>query len=334
MSTGATGAPATSGLFTPVTRCWVCGGSDLGPVGEEVVELGNLLADPALEAVLADYHGQRFGLNRCRGCGFMQPSALPSRAGYFDSLYDLKWAAEWMELEFECGYKDFIFETILRELGRRVRGRTGRLLDVGAHVGRMLELARQAGWQPAGIELNPRTAAFAASRTRLPVHRMRAAELAATGARFDAITLTDVLEHIPDPVPVLAELRGVLAPGGWIAVKVPCGASQLLKQRLRHAASKRHDPGIGTSFVHVNHFGPRSLAVALGRAGFESIRVGVGAPELPPGGGLPGAVSRMSRLAVYRAAQLLPLGTHSPLTMNLQAFARNAGGPPGRECES
>ena len=228
-----------------------------------------------------------------------------------------------MEQDFASGYKDTIFRSILRRLARTVPAAGRSLLDVGTHVGRMLELARQAGWTAEGIELNPKTAAFAAARTNLPVHRKNAKDLAATGAKYDAAVLTDVLEHIPDPLPLLRELRGLLNPGGVVAVKVPCGSNQLRKQRLRHALSKRHDPGIATNYVHVNHFSSRSLAAILRRAGFDEIRVGAGAPELPPGGGLNGAWSRTVRTTVYTAAKWLPFGTRSPLTVNLQAYARN-----------
>jgi SAM-dependent methyltransferase len=286
----------------------------------------NLLDFPGFEPVLRDYNHRMYVMNRCQRCGFMQPAALPSHPEYFNALYDLKWSPEWMAEDFSLGYKDAIFRTILGALARRVPAGTRTLQDVGTHVGRMLELARQAGWRPEVIELNTGTATFAAQRTGLPVHRKNAKDLATTGVRYDAVVLTDVLEHIPDPLPVLMNLRSLLKPGGWIAVKVPCGASQLLKQRIRHWFDKRHDPDIGVNFVRVNHFGPRSLTEVLRRAGFDTIRIGVGAPEYPLGGGLKGLMSRAFRSAVYTVARFPPFGTRTPLAMNLQAYARNPAG--------
>jgi SAM-dependent methyltransferase len=309
-------------LFTRVDRCWVCGGTEFTTANQERLDFGNAASAADLWAVLGDYHGQSFTLNQCRTCRFMQPAALPAHPAYFETIYDLRWSSEWMENEFASGYKDLIFGTILKELGRRVAPGQRRLLDVGAHVGRMLHLARAAGWRPEGLELNPRTARFAAERTGLPVHRMNARDAATTGARFDAVVLTDVLEHIPDPVAILSDLRALLNPGGWVAVKVPYGVNQLLKQRIRLRLSQRHDPGIAMNYCHVNHFGPRSLARALATAGFDAIQVGVGAPELPPGNGLKGLSSRGFRCSVYTAARWLPFGAHTPLALNLQAYAR------------
>jgi SAM-dependent methyltransferase len=309
-------------LFVSIRRCWVCDHADLFPINEERLNLENLLADPNLEPVFRPYHGLTFTLNRCWHCDFMQPACLPSHPRFFDALYDLDWSRGWMEQEFSSGYKDAIFQTILGELGRRLPMDKRSLLDVGTHVGRMLHLARNAGWQAEGIERNPRTAAFAAERTGLPIHRMNIMDLAAIGIK-DAVVLTDVLEHIPDPVSVLRQVRSLLKAGGWVAVKVPCGTSQLFKQRLRHWCDTRHDPGIATNYVHVNHFGARSLATALRRAGFDFAWVGVGTPEFSPGGGVKGVVSRLFRSTVYTASRLIPWGTRTVLTMNLQAYARN-----------
>jgi hypothetical protein len=63
------------------------------------------------------------------------------------------------------------------------------VLDVGTHVGRFIELARQAGWQAEGAEFNSRTASYAARRTGAPIHEGPAQELAVNGRRFGAVTL-------------------------------------------------------------------------------------------------------------------------------------------------
>ena len=307
-------APA---LFQPVGACWVCGGRALRPVATALFEFALYREqDPALDG----YTGASIPIVECTSCGFAQPSALPTLPDFFARMYDQRWSDEWVVLEFELGYKDRIFLDVLAGLARRTAGRV--LLDVGAHVGRLIHLASSRGWQAEGVELNPKTAEFAAARTGLVVHREDAAVMAARGARYDAITLIDVLEHIPDPVPVLRALRALLAPGGCLAVKVPNGKRQREKESLRATLRPGYRATIADNLVHVNHFSPSSLALALREAGYRDVEVGVAAPEIIPGSGARSLLDRIARLAVWRAASLLPGGVHTPLALHLQAYAR------------
>lgn len=313
---------ATHAGFTPVRACWVCGGGDLRPVHTAIFELSEYARqDPEL----ARYTDATVALVRCAACGFGQPAALPALEDYFGRMYDQRWSAEWIATEFSTSYKDLIFRTVLAALERRVPADGRTLLDLGAHVGRLLKLAAERGWAAEGVELNPSTAAFAARATGLPVHRMDARALAGEGRRYGAVTLIDVLEHIPEPVAALEAARTVLAPGGWIAVKVPHGRVQLRKEELRARLRPGYRATVADNLVHVNHFGVRSLTRGLERAGFTDVRVEIAAPEMVPAPGAKVAAANAARLAVWHLGRLLPGGARSPLSLHLQAYARNAG---------
>jgi SAM-dependent methyltransferase len=310
--------------FAPLAACWICGGRALAPVTSAIFELGEYARqDPEL----ARYSGAAVEIVRCAACGFGQPAALPALPGYFARMYDQRWSEEWMEMELRSGYKDLIFRSVLAGLEARGAGGDRSLLDLGAHVGRLVQLAAERGWRAEGVELNPSTAAFAARETGLVVHRADASALSAEGRRFGAVTLVDVLEHIPDPVPALVAARSVLRPGGWIAVKVPHGRVQLRKEHLRRLLDRGYRPTVADNLVHVNHFGPRSLALALERAGFADAAVEIAAPELMPPGPARARrlVSNALRLAAWRAGRAIPGGRESLLGLHLLAFARNPG---------
>jgi SAM-dependent methyltransferase len=311
----------------PTGPCWVCGAEAWDPVWQEPFDLSNL---PRFGPELAHAGHPPSRMLRCRACGFGQPEAMPARTDYLDTLYDIPFDDAEMDRQFTWGYKDFIFRTILEELGRRLPPGVPRtLLDVGCHIGTFLPAARAAGWDVEGAELAPRTAAYAARRTGLAVHQVPAQELVAHGRRYGVVTLTDVLEHIPRPAPLVAELRGLLHPGGLLAIKVPHGPMQRLKERIRRDLLRKPDAGVMTRYVHVNHFTVRSLRRCLESAGFRDVAVKAGAPEfLPPSPGRTRgqAASAIVRRAVYRAAEVLPGGVHTPLAMNLQAFGTNPGG--------
>ncbi len=120
-----------------------------------------------------------------------------------------------------------------------------------------------------GIELNPSTRNIAIQKTGRPVYDLSADELFKTGARYDAITLTDVLEHIPNPVAVLTDLRKLLNAGGVISIKVPCGINQLKKEKVRKSLGITNRVEIATNLCHINHFSPIALKRALTSRAFR-----------------------------------------------------------------
>jgi 2-polyprenyl-3-methyl-5-hydroxy-6-metoxy-1,4-benzoquinol methylase len=299
--------------FEPVAQCWICGGSAFTPVHEAIFELSEYARqDPELAA----YSGARVTLHRCRACGFSQPAALPALPNFFDRMYDQRWADAWIADEHEAAYKDRIFADILAALdARQPKGRA--LLDVGAHAGRFLKLARAAGWNGEGLELNPKTAAYAAQVSGSVVHQGNIHSFAPVRC-YDAVTLTDVLEHVPQPLDVLRKMRTFLCDGGWLAIKVPNGPSQRIKETLHERISASYRATLADNLVHVNHFSAASLARALTAAGFKDVTVVAAAPELPAARG----AGFWGRVAAFHVARALPGGAASPLAFNLQAYGR------------
>jgi SAM-dependent methyltransferase len=304
--------------FVDVTACWVCGGAALGRIHDAIHDLDVYREQ---HPDLAAYTGETVWFRRCPACGFTQPERLPAAGGFFDRLYDQLWSADWVAQEFESPYKDLIFTTILDGLVRRT-GSSRKLLDIGAHAGRFMHLAAAAGWLAEGIELNPRTAAFATARTGLRVHSVNVERLPLSGASYGAVTLIDVLEHVPYPVALLAKVHDALESGGWIVVKVPSGPAQRLKENVRALIRRGYRPRLADNLVHVNHFSVGSLRTALERAGFVDVSLTIGPPEMPPAGRMMERASNLLRGALYRLASIVPGSVHTPLALNLLAYAR------------
>lgn len=316
-------ASEPAALFSAVEACWVCDSPALDPAYDARFDFTEFREqDPPLAA----YTGQTVSMRRCRSCGFVQPQALPTLDNYFGRMYDQQWSEEWMAQEFASASKGTIFDEVLRVLGRMLPAGRRRLLDLGAHVGAFMARARAEGWEAAGVELNGRTAAFAARATGAEVLRVDAGDLSRGDARYDAVTLLDVLEHIPQPRRTLAAVHDLLAPGGVVVVKVPSGPAQRVKEALRERLRSNYRQRLANNLVHVSHFSPGSLELALRRSGFSVIRILPAAPEfvLSPAPTLRErlAATNMARRACHAAARFVPGGVRLPICFNLLAVAR------------
>jgi SAM-dependent methyltransferase len=109
---------------------------------------------------------------------------------------------------------------IRAELDRLALPPGARVLDAGCGSGRTLQELVDYG-QVSGLELNAEAAELARGRGLGEVMIGRLEELPWDDGTFDLITCLDVIEHVPDDVAALIELRRVCRPGGWLLVTVP-----------------------------------------------------------------------------------------------------------------
>src|SRR5436190_23034720 len=94
------------------------------------------------------------------------------------------------------------------------------LLDAGCGSGRMMEeLDRYA--TVSGLDSDGRAVDLARSRGYSRVALGRVEEMPYRANSFDLVTCLDVLEHTPDDVRSLAELRRVTRRGGYLLLTVP-----------------------------------------------------------------------------------------------------------------
>lgn len=97
-----------------------------------------------------------------------------------------------------------------------------RVLDVGCGMGAFLGALEGRFAERHGVEIDPQRAAT----SRAQGHRVVRVDLDRTGlpyrgASFDCVTLLDVLEHVREPLDLLAEVERVLRPGGQVLVSTP-----------------------------------------------------------------------------------------------------------------
>jgi len=92
----------------------------------------------------------------------------------------------------------------------------GRVLDVGCGIGDMLRFLPSS----IGVDVNPVNVSLCRD-AGLVAEVMAPDVLPFDNGSFDSVILDNVLEHIEEPGPLLAEIRRVLVDGGVFVVGVP-----------------------------------------------------------------------------------------------------------------
>jgi SAM-dependent methyltransferase len=104
----------------------------------------------------------------------------------------------------------------------RLQPAGGRLLDIGCGPGVFLRMlrAQQPAWEVAGIEPDAQAAALARAQS-LAVQQCRLEEVDLQPSSWDAVTMWNVLEHLPDPRRTLHTVRQLLRADGLLYLAVP-----------------------------------------------------------------------------------------------------------------
>jgi SAM-dependent methyltransferase len=136
------------------------------------------------------------------------------------------------------------------------------VIDVGSGLCVFLHGMKAAGWTCTALDPDERAAQHA--RDVVGVTALRADFLTADNlGTYDLVTFNKVLEHLKDPIAMLARAARCLAAGGLVYVELPDGEA---------AAAE----GFGREEFFVEHyhvFSAASIAVLAARAGFEALLV-------------------------------------------------------------
>lgn len=96
-----------------------------------------------------------------------------------------------------------------------------KLLDVGCGGGRFLRRMQKRGWQVAGTDFDEQAARKVRERYGIETHVGDLPQCGLPAASFDAITLSQAIEHLYDPQATLRECLRLLKPGGLLVMTTP-----------------------------------------------------------------------------------------------------------------
>lgn len=200
-----------------------------------------------------------YGLRACRACGLVRTDPMPSM-GEHELFRDPKFL-ETYEAN-EPLYERFLLP-IVREVQRLIPA-PARLVDVGANTGTLVRLAREAGFDASGLELNEAGVAYARTHD-IPVDASPLEGAGFEPGSVDAITMSAVAEHLLDPRSTFEAASDALRAGGvLVAGNSPNLAS--LAWRLQRAGWYGLQPE-----GHAWQFTPATLRIMLERHGFRIV---------------------------------------------------------------
>lgn len=207
-------------------------------------------------------------LRRCTACGQLLSRA--SEARYSETMAQFNAADFNAPRGRELERRQFVARQRLSRIAVLL-GKSPRdihVVDVGCSRGQFVAAAIAAGYRAEGVEPAPRIAE-AARAAGVPVRTGLLEEQSFADNTFDALTLFEVIEHLRTPLPLLAECRRVLKPGGVLLISTANAASWTAAAMGAHwdYFDMERDGG------HISFYNPRSIAQIAANAGFEVARV-------------------------------------------------------------
>lgn len=174
-----------------------------------------------------------------------------------------------------AGYSNYVDQSSLlrgrgRDYARRIkkyRNVPGKVLDVGAAAGFLLEGWIEEGWRGVGVEPN-RTMCKHAEARGIDVRcgTVETLEMESDGP-WDLVSMVQVISHLSEPVDSIRKLVGCLAPGGLLLVETWDRTSWFA--RLCGSGWHEYSP---PSVLH--WFTPQTLELAATTCGLRPIATG------------------------------------------------------------
>jgi SAM-dependent methyltransferase len=248
---------------------------------DEVVDVACPLCRCQDRELLYTEHGA-IGVSRCPACSLIYTSPRlqsPEEVYWGDaSLY-----YEEARLIFDGKASHHRDPNYLAEIKtiERYKG-AGRLLDVGCNIGMLLRLAMKRRWNCVGLEPSPSLADLA-RKHGFPVwnHFLHEVPESENGS-FDVVALSDVFEHISEPLIFLQQAARLLKSDGVLYVKVPNAKWNILKQRMLAAVGTHPRQGLWDAYEHVVHYTDHTLRAMLTKGGFRVLTISTEPPVQTP----------------------------------------------------
>ena len=230
-------------------KCWVCGRDSFTPAGG----MDNLILQPDSFEITDAHYGMSLPRFRCENCGFIQCNTTDVTS-YYEQLED----SDYIE---SSSQRTLQFEKLLKTVEPYIKN-GGTILDIGAGSGIFIHEATKYGYSATGIE----PSAYLAGKAQdagLNVIQGTFPE-SCPCEKYDTIFLTDVIEHIVDPMPMLKRMPEYLKSDGKVVVTTSDVSSVLAKVMGNRWWHYR--------VAHIGYYNKKTLGQIMEHAGMTSVK--------------------------------------------------------------
>lgn len=231
--------------------CWVCGQQNF--TLKKKSDVHSKLKSENFAITNFDY-GKTGELQQCKNCGFIQCIDLEEVVQFYEDLEDPEYENTRKERKLQ--------EERLIRFFKKYKD-SGKLLDIGAGSGIMVEASLEQGYQAEGIEPS-KWLQENARKLGIPVHQGVFPHPLTPGP-FDIITFVDVIEHVTEPAKLLTEIKNALADEGILVLVTPdvnSVAAKIFGYKWWHYR-----------IAHIGYFNKRNLTQLLQSTGYRIIKI-------------------------------------------------------------
>ena len=208
-----------------------------------------------------------FQVVACSNCGLWRQNPCPTDEE-IKKIYDKDYYCRgWGLDEDEASVREMkraTFRKRMAEIEKYIK--PGRILDVGCATGFFLEVAKEKGWQPFGVEISEYSANLAKEKFGANIFKGSLEQIDLEDNSFDGVTMYDLIEHQKNPKEILRIANRILKQDGFLFLTTP--NSKSLDSRI-----------LGKNWLnfirdeHLYYFSPATIEKILQANGFEVIQV-------------------------------------------------------------
>lgn len=215
-------------------------------------------------------HNEPGTVVKCTKCGLVRLLGAKNFEGKAKEFYKEQYAKK-----YHHGVKanlDSLFNSFYPVQQERIDkmkkylNKSDNLLEIGSSVGYFPRAVKKYVKDVCGIEYNTQEAEYAAKVKRIKTSNKALKDSEFNDVKFNHICLFQLLEHIPNPIAFLQELKEYLTPGGYIHIEIPN-----IMDPLVNLFDNKEFRDFFYQSPHLYYFDPQTLESIINKTGLKIV---------------------------------------------------------------